>query len=151
MRALILGLFLTVSLLACKAPVEEVDIKQELTDGGWRFSSIMDVRDLVVVSGEGPPRVLFFCYTDQSIRGLFEGHYNYLDGQLYLEARIDSTYEGTIYTGSGDLLRLPQRLVEVDALLKYGIEGPVTFYENGWDSQISIHYAPERWLWLERY
>lgn len=151
MRAFVLCLFFTASLGACKAPPKEINVKRELNEGGWRFSSIMDTRDSVIFNGEGPPRILFFFYPDRSIRGLFEGHYNYLEGRLYLEARIDSTYQGTIYTGNGNLLRLPPRLVEVDALLKYGIEGPVTFYENGWDSRLSIHYAPDRWLWLERY
>jgi hypothetical protein len=45
----------------------------------------------------------------------------------------------------------PQRYEDLASLLKEGIRGPMTFLENGFDSQFYVEFGQGDKIWFERY
>ena len=91
----------------------------------------------------GEPLLLFFFLEDGSLRGRLKGGYELLeDNNLYLQAEIDPFTP--IFGGQFDsLANYPQRYYDFEAITQNGIQGKVTFYENGFDSQFGLRNQPE--------
>jgi hypothetical protein len=141
-----IAIFLTVS---CKK--EGVNLQEELMQGAWQFIKVEDNTGNIILDGEGEPLLLFFFKENGDIIGRLKGIYSVQDNDyLYFQAEIDPFTP--IFGGQFDsLANYPQRYYDFEAITKNGIEGKVSFFENGFDSQFSIQYETDKKMWFERY
>lgn len=131
------------------APVS-INISDEIKEGAWLFQKVEDSEGNILLNGIGQPEMIIFFQKDSIVKGRLKGSYSISHDSLYLIARIDSLTP--IYNAEFDWLNnFPNRYYELEKYFKYGLDCKISFYENGWDSQISLHLSDDKMIWFIRY
>lgn len=148
-------LVILIMILSCKddeevEPLPPADIQLEIMEGAWLFESVNDKDGNIILNGKGYPELIFFFLENNRLNGRLKGEYQIDSGYLYIKAEID-TVKPIFFDAIDVLGNFPQRYYDFEAVVKDGISGKTEFYENGWDSQISIHMPDGRVMWMMRY
>ncbi|HRP38397.1 MAG TPA: hypothetical protein PLM55_01820 [Chitinophagales bacterium] len=155
MRKTVLIVLWIICTLSCKK--EDTDMYAELSQGAWLFLKVEDSKGNIVLDGTSEPKLLFFFTDNNVLKGRMKGKYVFLgNNKLYFQAEIDSlVISGWSATTNdwtyGVLGNFPPRYYQFEAITKNGIQGNISFVENGWNSRFSIHYAEEKTMWFQRY
>jgi hypothetical protein len=131
-------------------PMQPANFDLEIKEGAWMMQSVNDSDGNIILDGNGHPELLFFFLENNVLKGKLIGEYQIDSGFIHLKAEIDTVKP--IFFSEIDILgNFPQRYYDFEKIVKNGITGKIKFYENGWDSQISIHMTDGRVIWFMRY
>ncbi len=148
--------FTTVLIISLKCNDKEVivpltvDVNSEIQEGAWLFEKVEDNDGNVLLNGAGEPKMILFFEKDNIVKGRLKGSYSISHDSLHIIAKIDSLTP--IYNAEFDKLgNFPKRYYDFEKYFKNGLNCKIRFYENGWDSKISIHMPDGRVMWMMRY
>jgi hypothetical protein len=150
---ILLILFILIS-LKCndqeKVEPVSINISDEIKEGAWLFQKVEDEEGNILLNGIGQPEMVLFFQKDSIVKGRLVGKYTVDQDSIHIIASIFSLTP--IYNAEFEKLgNFPKRYYDFENYLKNGLSGKIRYYENGWDSQISIHMPDDRVIWMIRY